>query len=130
MDINLLKRLIRIVEKSEITEFSIEEGDLKVKISKAGNMQPLSAVQPQIVQQAVPSTTPIATASPSIETHSINEPESNKEEASNLYEIKSPIVGTFYRAPAPDADTYVQVGDPISLGTVRSEEHTSELQSH
>ena len=35
-----------------------------------------------------------------------------------MYEIKSPIVGTFYRAPAPDADAYVQVGDSVSVGTV------------
>jgi acetyl-CoA carboxylase biotin carboxyl carrier protein len=36
----------------------------------------------------------------------------------NIHEVKSPIVGTFYRAPAPDADTYVQVGQTVQVGTV------------
>jgi acetyl-CoA carboxylase biotin carboxyl carrier protein len=40
------------------------------------------------------------------------------EVTTNLHEIRSPIVGTFYRAPAPDADSYVQVGDMVAPGTV------------
>jgi acetyl-CoA carboxylase biotin carboxyl carrier protein len=40
------------------------------------------------------------------------------DEHAGLHEIKSPIVGTFYRAPAPDADAYIQVGDSISAGSV------------
>ena len=41
-----------------------------------------------------------------------------EDKADNLHEIKSPIVGTFYRAPAPDADPYAQVGDSVSQGGV------------
>lgn len=113
MDINLLKKLIKLVEQSEVTEFSVQEGDLKVKISKNSknssrvNVQPSFDFQSSIVS---PPTTPKPvgeiTTTPS------------KETKSNLHEIKSPIVGTFYRAPAPDADPYVQVGDVVSAGTV------------
>ncbi len=117
MDINLLKRLIRVVEKSEITEFSVEEGDLKVKISKAGSMQPQTIMQPQIVQQSVPAAS-ISNAAVVTEATSKTESEPEKSDINNYYEIKSPIVGTFYRAPAPDADTYVQVGDSISEGSI------------
>jgi len=111
MDINLIKRLIRVVEKSDITEFSVEEGELKIKISKVNNTAQQTIVQPQIVQAApqnIPQTSePVAQVS-----------SENAEAASNFYEIKSPIVGTFYRAPAPDADPYVQIGDSINEGTV------------
>jgi acetyl-CoA carboxylase biotin carboxyl carrier protein len=63
-----------------------------------------------------------AAASPAAQT--ISEPVSKTEEKkavdehAGLHEIKSPIVGTFYRAPAPDADSYVQIGDVVSAGSV------------
>lgn len=113
MDLNLIKKLIRVVEKSEITEFSVHEGDLKVKISKntTGGIQHTISTTPQVVNQPAEvkqETTPTQTESKSSDTDA----------SQNLHEIKSPIVGTFYRAPAPDADTYVQVGDTVSAGSV------------
>lgn len=111
MDINLIKRLIRVVEKSDITEFSVEEGELKIKISKVNNTAQQTIVQPQIVQ-AAPQNIP-QTSEPVVQVSS-----ANPEVSGNFYEIKSPIVGTFYRAPAPDADPYVQIGDSINEGTV------------
>ncbi len=111
MDLNLIKKLIRVVEKSEITEFSVQEGELKVKISKnsTSGVQHTISAAPQVVSQ------------PADVNKEINQTESktaDTEESQNLHEIKSPIVGTFYRAPAPDADPYVQVGDTVSAGTV------------
>ena len=109
MDINLLKRLIKVVEQSDITEFSVQEGDLKIKISK-NSKQSVSTVisQPSnpLVVQA-----PEAVVAP--------EPKAAAEEINaNYHEVRSPIVGTFYRAPAPDADSYVQAGDNVSAGSV------------
>ena len=114
MDLNLLRKLIKLVEKSEITEFSVQEGDLKVKISKNGsssvvNFAPSANVAPQNV--TVPQTAPQAQES------SVSE-EKAETKSENLHEVRSPIVGTFYRAPAPDADPYVQIGDHVSEGTV------------
>jgi len=111
MDLNLIKKLIRVVEKSEITEFSVQEGDLKVKISKntTGGIQHTISAAPQFVSQPTEikqETTPAESKS------------SDTSESQNLHEIKSPIVGTFYRAPAPDADPYIQVGDTVSAGSV------------
>ncbi len=116
MDINLIKRLIKIVEQSEITEFSVQEGDLKVKISKNSNL-----VAP-ISYQAVPEiqTSPKVTLTP--QSPGVSEQESVKSDETashaNLHEVRSPIVGTFYRAPAPDADPYIKVGDIVSAGSV------------
>lgn len=107
MDINLLKRLIKVVENSDITEFSVQEGDLKVKISKQNNTVAQIISQPQIVSAPA-----VNTAEPSAAI------EKNVEPDSNLHEIRSPIVGTFYRSPAPDADVYVQEGAQITQGTV------------
>jgi len=113
MDLNLLKKLIKMVEQSEITEFTVQEGELKVKISKNSNQAPQVNFQPVTdygrqssgLQQLASS--PESAASVSAE-HT----------KSNLHEIKSPIVGTFYRAPAPDADPYIQVGDTVTAGSV------------
>ncbi|MBU0558057.1 MAG: acetyl-CoA carboxylase biotin carboxyl carrier protein [Bacteroidetes bacterium] len=110
MDIALLKKLIKVVEQSKITEFSVQEGDLKVKISKNTNSNSFQGFpQPHHFTVAAPS----VVEAPAKETK-----ESVPVSAANLHEVRSPIVGTFYRAPAPDADAYAQVGDQITEGNV------------
>ncbi len=108
MDLNLIKRLVKIVNSSDITDLEVQEDGLKVKISK--KIRGIQAVthphlQPVPVHEAVKAQPEAVPA----------EPESIAE---NYHEIRSPIVGTFYRAPAPDADPYVQIGDIVSPGTV------------
>ncbi|MGK9476122.1 acetyl-CoA carboxylase biotin carboxyl carrier protein [Melioribacter sp. OK-6-Me] len=108
MDINLVKKLIKIVEQSEISKISIQEGDVKIKISKNSDSHAevaLTKIAP--AQQPVQAAPPVTEKQPAEETP-----------PKNLHEIRSPIVGTFYRAPAPDADPYVKVGDEVSPGTV------------
>ena len=110
MDINLLKQLIKLVEKSEITEFAVQEGELKVKISKNSKQNSVQFTAP-----AQNITLPVPTQSAQqIKT----EITVDKPLDSSLVEVKSPIVGTFYAAPAPDADPYVRIGDTVSPGTV------------
>lgn len=114
MDLDLIKKLVKIVDTSGVTDLEIEEGELKIKIAKkirsaqvvTQSQMPLTATQP-LIQTAV--RTEEETVKPKAE----SEPP-----AANLHEIRSPIVGTFYRAPAPDADAYVQVGSIVSPGTV------------
>ncbi|MGD8778428.1 MAG: acetyl-CoA carboxylase biotin carboxyl carrier protein [Ignavibacteria bacterium] len=116
MDLNLIKKLIKIVENSDISDFAVEEGDLKISISKnTVNHNTVTAPQPQVIQ-SVPQQQ--ATSAAAIETETKEESKEEKTSAENLHEVKSPIVGTFYRAPAPDADPYVKVGDHVSEGTV------------
>jgi acetyl-CoA carboxylase biotin carboxyl carrier protein len=109
MDLNLIKKLVRIVDTSEITDLEVEENGLRVKIAKKIRM---NNIQQGIGYSAVPVLQPehsIPSAPP-------REGETSKD--SKLHEIKSPIVGTFYRAPAPDADPYIQIGDIVSPGSV------------
>ena len=110
MDLNLIKKLVKIVDTSEITDLEVEENGLRVKVAKKiRGIQTIA--QPQIISQAVP-----LAEQPAAKTA---EGQSSKiETQENLHEIRSPIVGTFYRAPAPDADSYVNVGDEVAPGTV------------
>lgn len=114
MDLDLIKKLVKIIDASGVTDLEIEENGIKVKIAKKiRNTQVISQTQiPLPSAQAVQQ---------SAETN-VAEPEKPKKETeelpSNLHEIRSPIVGTFYRAPGPDADSYVQVGSEVSSGSV------------
>ncbi len=111
MDLNLIKKLVKIVDSTEITDLEIEEEGLRIKIAKKiRNAQLVSS--PQMMASSFP--LPGSNASES----SVEEKIEKESEKENLHEIHSPIVGTFYRAPAPDADPYIQVGDTISSGTV------------
>jgi acetyl-CoA carboxylase biotin carboxyl carrier protein len=104
MDLNLIKKLVKIVDTTEITDLEVEENGFRVKIAK--KIRGLQTVtQPQIVAQ----TAPVAQE---------EKLPSKPEVEENVHEIRSPIVGTFYRAPAPDAESYVNVGDVVSPGTV------------
>src|SRR5512147_1318952 len=107
MDLNLIRKLVKLVDSSEITDLEIEENGIRVKIAK--KIRGLQAVaQPQILSH-----------SQIVSSSALSPEESVKEDVKEkLHEIHSPIVGTFYRAPAPDADPYVQVGDTVSQGTV------------
>ncbi len=113
MDINLIRRLVKLVETSGISELEIEESESRIYISKYGSAAPgavnytVSAPQHTPAQQVAPQ--PVTTPTPEATPAATNE---------KLHEIKSPIVGTFYRSPAPDADSYVKVGDRVEQGSV------------
>jgi len=116
MDLNLIKRLVKIVDSSGITDLEIEENGVKIKIARRiKNVQ----VSPQLqyTGSEIPQTVSVQQGGP--DTRVISEqPAEEKSGAANLHEIRSPIVGTFYRSPSPDADTFVQVGTEVSPGTV------------
>ena len=114
MDYNLIKKLIKVVEQSDIAEFSIQEGDLKIKISKNGKQQIVNTV---VSQPAVGQANAVQPVMAQVES-TLNETVSSDNADSNLHEVRSPIVGTFYRSPSPDADAYVQVGDTVADGSV------------
>ena len=112
MDLNLIKKLVRIVDTSEITDLEVEENGLKIKIAKKIRSYRTDGQQHVIISQPVTGEQPVLrNAVEEISAVAI-------EKQANLHEIKSPIVGTFYRAPAPDADAYVNIGDAVSSGSV------------
>ena len=110
-----VRRLIRLVEESQIGELEVWKWWGRIRIRKdevntgGAPYVAASGLMPN-VSQAAP--TPAAPASASAE---IEEPAPGTNDA-GLSSVKSPMVGTFYRAPAPDAEPYVQPGDAIETG--------------
>lgn len=121
MDLKSILEILRTVNKSDLTELEIEEKDFKLKIKKGsgtyqvisqpimpmgGNVMPTSMnlpVLPTPTPQELPT---VASSEPKEETISTSS-------KSNTILIKSPMIGTFYRSPAPDKEPYVKVGDVI-----------------
>ena len=105
MDLRKLKKLIDLVEGSGIAELEITEGEEKVRISRTGSPHaPVNA----IVTPAAPAAAPLAAATPVS-----GEPEATP---SAGHMLKSPMVGTFYRAPTPGAKAFVEVGQTVTEG--------------
>lgn len=109
MDLNIIKKLIKILESSEVTDLEFEENGTRIKLAKKVRVAQAISI-PQTASLPVNEQTSISVSK--------TEEKKSADEKAGLHEIKSPIVGTFYRAPAPDADSYVQVGDDVSAGTV------------
>jgi acetyl-CoA carboxylase biotin carboxyl carrier protein len=121
-DLNYIKKLIKILENSEINELEIEEEGTKLRVVKN---KPSENQSPHIITYAPPSpqyNQPVSAAIPSQPQTIVQPQEETKEEVSEsgkkLLEVRSPIVGTFYRAPSPNADPYVQAGSQVSKGTI------------
>ncbi|MBN1638268.1 MAG: acetyl-CoA carboxylase biotin carboxyl carrier protein [Ignavibacteriales bacterium] len=112
MDLELIKKIIKIVEKSEVSELSIQEGEFKLKISK--NFYSPNNIPFQTKVEFPTETTQTVFEKSEVETIKSEA----KEQFGNIHTIYSPIVGTFYRSPAPDAEPYIKVGDVVSPGTV------------
>lgn len=107
MDIRKVKKLIELLEESGIAEIEIREGEESVRISRqqqgAGTMV---MAQPNYMQMPAPAAAPPNPAA--VTAPAISEPKG--------HQVKSPMVGTFYRASAPGAKPFVEVGDSITAG--------------
>ncbi len=115
MEYNEIKKLVKLVESSQINELEIEEENVRVRILKQADPPKgvsrsdlvVQTSEPQIERQDTVTSAP-RPAQP--------KPATVQAESKNIFEIKSPMVGTFYRAPSPEAPPYVQVGDRIKHG--------------
>lgn len=112
MDLNYLRRLLKIFDDSTVTELEIEEEGIKIQMSKQVAVAAVAAAQPAYQVMPVPAAAP-APAAPAAPAPSAPAAPSADEGGQT---INSPIVGTFYRAPAPDADPFVQVGSHVNVG--------------
>jgi acetyl-CoA carboxylase biotin carboxyl carrier protein len=105
-----IEELIRLVEESKITELEVSQGRTRIRISKNGVAVPVTHV----------SAPPIAATSlPLTSRGEVEEGEESQAEdklASNLKQIKSPMVGTVYRAPAPGSEPFIDIGQPVAVG--------------
>jgi len=95
MNLDEIRKILELMESNKLVEFEFEEGDKRIKLRRAeGNPVPIA------VMAAPPVPVPVV-------------PAAEPARPSNVVEFRSPLVGTFYRAPRPDADPYVNVGDEV-----------------
>lgn len=111
MDYADIRRLVKLVETSNISEIEIEEGGAKLRILKQSANFVQMAAQPMMPQQMQYLATP-----PSAMPQGLTPTAVAPSPASKAVEVLSPMVGTFYKAPSPEAPPYVQIGDMVKPG--------------
>ena len=119
MDIREVRQLIKLVEASNISEVEIEEDGKKLRITKnfASKNGDIQVIPGPPVYSAPVAPVPFPQAVPVVsETPPAASPAPVSDESSNLIDVRSPMVGTFYAAPSRDADNYVEIGTPVSTG--------------
>ncbi|HTL81604.1 MAG TPA: acetyl-CoA carboxylase biotin carboxyl carrier protein [Bacteroidia bacterium] len=125
MKLNEIQDLIKFVAKSGVSEVELETKDVKITIKT--NSKSDKSSSPMVIQQSVPMVqAPVAqpvfqpVAQQSAETRSAEQKKESAAPAdeSKLVTIKSPMIGTFYRAPGPDKPIFANVGDEIKPGKV------------
>jgi acetyl-CoA carboxylase biotin carboxyl carrier protein len=108
MDIRKVKKLIELLEESQVAEIEIHEGEESVRISR----QCQQAAAPSFIQAAAPAAMPAAAVpAPASEAAPAAEPA-----LPEGHHVTSPMVGTFYEAPTPGAKSFVEVGQQVNAG--------------
>ncbi|MGF1726596.1 acetyl-CoA carboxylase biotin carboxyl carrier protein [Photobacterium nomapromontoriensis] len=110
MDIRKIKKLIELVEESGIAELEISEGEESVRISRAV-VAPVAA-QPQMFAAPTPVAAPAPIAAPVAEAPVATTTPSTPAG----HQVLSPMVGSFYRAPSPEAKSFIEVGQTVNVG--------------
>ncbi|GAA0539570.1 acetyl-CoA carboxylase biotin carboxyl carrier protein [Chitinophaga japonensis] len=118
MDFKQIQELVKMVNKSNISELSIEEDKFKITIKQKDNeVQQVIAVPAAAPVQAVAPVAPVAPAPAPAPAAPAATPAAPAK-ADNLVTINSPMIGTFYRSPGPDKPAFVNVGDDVAPGKV------------
>lgn len=110
MDIKLIKEVVDLMERSELSEFELEEEGFKLRLTRKNDEVVPQVVQPMPHQVPAPAAGPAAAAA--------NEPPSEAAEEKGISTITSPMVGTFYRAPSPDSANFADVGTQVDPDSV------------
>ncbi len=118
-----IQELLELVAKSDLTEVKVKDGDFEILIRTGAYSKTKYTAAPMISQPAmqVPMATPAAPVSataPAAASATSPSNEAGENTTEGLLEVRSPIVGTFYRSPSPDKPVYVSVGDTINEGSV------------
>ena len=125
MDFKQIQELIKVINKSNIGELTIEEKDFKITIKQKEEQAPVYSSAPQLAsysyssqpQHGLSQSSPQLTL-PSVQTVSEASAAAAAADAKTdtLVTIKSPMIGTFYRSPSPDKPAFVNVGDEVTIG--------------
>lgn len=111
MDIRKIKKLIELLEESDIGELEIKEGEESVRISRGNNhlqVAPMMHAYPAMPAPAAP-VAPTAAPAPAVEASA---------PVTSGHAVKSPMVGTYYASPSPGANAFVKVGQQVKVGDV------------
>ncbi|ADL13249.1 acetyl-CoA carboxylase biotin carboxyl carrier protein [Acetohalobium arabaticum] len=111
MNLGEIKELVKILNETDVSEINLESDDTKVNIKKGGTVVKEAADTAEVQQEAQTQNNDTQTVKTDESTASDQEVEAEEGET-----IEAPMVGTFYRAPAPDADPFVEVGDVVEEG--------------
>lgn len=111
MDIRKIKKLIELVEESGITELEVAEEEGTVRISRAA-----PAVAPAAVQYVAAPQQPAQVATPAATPATTPAPEAASSVEATGHAVLSPMVGTFYRSPSPEAKPFIEVGQQVKVG--------------
>jgi acetyl-CoA carboxylase biotin carboxyl carrier protein len=110
MDIRKIKKLIELVEESGISELEISEGEESVRISRAAPVQ----AYPMMQQYAMPAQQQQPALAAAVAPAAAETPAAPAAMSGHI--VRSPMVGTFYRTPSPDAKAFVEVGQKVNAG--------------
>lgn len=113
MDIRKIKKLIELLEESDIGEIEIKEGEESVRISRGGQAMAAPVYQPQYAPAPAPVPAAATTISPASSTES-----SSSASTTSGHTVSSPMVGTFYRSPSPSSPAFTEVGKQVKEGDV------------
>jgi acetyl-CoA carboxylase biotin carboxyl carrier protein len=110
MDIKEIKRLVKLMTDNDLAEMNIVDGDQKISLKRGSAHQAQVIMDPAIMHAPAPNV--VAAPPNTADQTAVDEP------ASDLIEITSPMVGTFYNSSSPDTDPYVSIGDTVADDTV------------
>ena len=115
MDTKELLKIMDFISKSDLNEVKIETEDLKISVKKDGDViQHLSA--PVATHHVAPAPAPVQVSTPATPTAEDTTPAPVVKDESHLIEVKSPMIGTFYRSANPESPMFVNIGDKVEVG--------------
>ena len=118
MDLKDIKSIVDLMKKNALSEFEMEEGDFKIKLKRDAGGKPRKG-DPVVMQEA-PMALPVAVTpvAPAAVPAAVPAATPTPAPAPEGTEVKSPMIGTFYRKPSPDAEPFVEVGAKVDADTV------------
>ncbi|HUB68278.1 MAG TPA: acetyl-CoA carboxylase biotin carboxyl carrier protein [Candidatus Methylacidiphilales bacterium] len=117
MDLKEIKAVIDLMTRNGLSEFELEKGDFKLRVRRGPSGEWLSTATPAVAAPAAHTPAPLAPSAAPIAA-SVPSPTLTSPPQTGLFQIVSPMIGTFYRAPSPDSPPYIEVGQEVNEETV------------
>jgi acetyl-CoA carboxylase biotin carboxyl carrier protein len=115
MDIRKIKKLIELIEETDVNEIEVHEGEESVRVSRGIKQVPLQNVAIPQTNVAMPQPNQSNSNTPQSSSSSVETSETTKEEITG-HQVKSPMVGTFYRSSSPDKPAFAEIGQKVEIG--------------